>query len=63
MKILKLRPFAADFLKIDVRNGSNIFFWFDNWLSIGPLIDIPSDVGTRLVGIGRNAKVSELRSN
>ncbi|VVB04925.1 unnamed protein product [Arabis nemorensis] len=59
-KLLKLRPLAANFLKVDVKDGCSTYLWFDNWLSIGPLIDISGEVGTRLLGIRREAKVSEV---
>lgn len=59
-RFLKLRPLAATFLKSKVRNGSSTHFWFDNWLDVGPLIEIFGEGGTRMLGVRRDAKISEV---
>lgn len=38
-KLLKLRPMVSMFMKCEVRSGESTYFWFDNWLGTGPLID------------------------
>ncbi|VVA92486.1 unnamed protein product [Arabis nemorensis] len=58
-KLLKLRPIAATFIKFEVRDGKSTSFWFDNRLNVGPLIHITGEVGTRILGVSRNAKVAD----
>ena len=58
-KLLKLRDIAYPFLK----NGNAAFFWFDNWLDQGKLIDITGDAGTIHLGVPRNARVGDIVSN
>ncbi|XP_018473790.2 uncharacterized protein LOC108845015 [Raphanus sativus] len=58
-KLLKLRPLAYQFIRIQVNDGCTAFFWFDNWLQTGKLIDITGAVGTCYLGIPRNAKVCD----
>ncbi|XP_018453524.1 uncharacterized protein LOC108824598 [Raphanus sativus] len=36
-----------------------LFFWYDNWLQMGRLLDIAGDVGTYYLGVSRTARVSE----
>lgn len=50
-KLLKLRPFAAGFLKAEIRDDNFVFFWSDYWLIISRLIDLIGEVGTRQLGI------------
>lgn len=38
-KLLKLRPLAKTFLRMDIHNGRNVKFWFDLWDPIGRMID------------------------
>ncbi|CAA7052812.1 unnamed protein product [Microthlaspi erraticum] len=45
------------------RNGEKVFFWFDDWLKQGRLLDILGDSGTRVIGISRTVKVSEVVLN
>lgn len=40
-----------------------IFFWFDNWLDHGKLIDITGDACTIHFGVPRNAQVSDVVSD
>ncbi|WZZ77741.1 hypothetical protein YC2023_098313 [Brassica napus] len=58
-KILKMRNMAYQFIRVEVGNGNRAFFWHDDWLRIGKLIDITGATGTTYLGILRNAKVSE----
>ena len=57
-KLLQLRPLAYSFLKMEVRDGNAAYFWFDNWLGMGRLIDITKNIGTTYLGLARQAKVS-----
>lgn len=52
--MLKLREVAYQFLKIDIGDGKNTHFWFDNWLGNGRLIDITGAVGITYLGVGRH---------
>ena len=62
-KLLKLRPEASKFMKIDVRSGESTFFWFDDWLGAGSIIDDTGELGLRYFGIPRQATVSEAFTN
>lgn len=61
-KLLKLRDIAYPFMKAAVMNGEDIFFWFDNWLDQGRLIDFTGDAGTIHFGVPCNARVSDVVS-
>lgn len=56
-KILKLRPLAYQFIRVEVKDGRTTFFWFDNWLQMGKLIEITGVVGTQYLGIPRTTRV------
>ena len=58
-KLLKLRDIACQFLRIEVKDGLDTFFWHDNWLHLGKLIDITGPAGPNLLGIPLNAKVTD----
>lgn len=62
-KLLKLRPLVYEFLRFEVNDGHSAFFWFDDWLGIGKLIDITGDVGTSHLGVARNARVGDAVRN
>ncbi|XP_018460071.1 uncharacterized protein LOC108831013 [Raphanus sativus] len=36
-----------------------LFFWVDDWLQVGKLLDITGAVGTYYLGVSRNARVSD----
>lgn len=42
-----------------MRNGSTSYFWFDNWLGTGRIIDKTGDLGPTYLGIPRQALVSD----
>ncbi|XP_013624341.1 PREDICTED: uncharacterized protein LOC106330421 [Brassica oleracea var. oleracea] len=46
-------------MRFEVNDGKTAFFWFDDWLRMGRLIDITGNVGTCYLGIARNARVSD----
>lgn len=62
-KLLKLRDIACQFLRIEVKDGLDTFFWHDNWLHMGKLIDITWPAGPNLLGIPLNAKVADALGN
>ncbi|XP_013594463.1 PREDICTED: uncharacterized protein LOC106302517 [Brassica oleracea var. oleracea] len=48
---------------MEVKDVKSAFFWFDNWLQLGKLIDITGAVGTQYLGIPCNARVCEVVSH
>ena len=58
-KLLKLRAVAYDFLRFEVGDGRSTYFWFDNWLNRGRLIDVTGASGTTYIGLPRRATVSD----
>lgn len=50
-------------MKVVVKSGDDTYFWFDNWLEQGRLIDITGDAGTIHLGLPRTARVSDVVSN
>ncbi|XP_022560180.2 uncharacterized protein LOC111206959 [Brassica napus] len=62
-KFLQLRPEASSFMRCEVRSGDSTFFWFDNWLGTGSIIDTTGDLGLRYLGIPRQARVAEACPN
>lgn len=44
-------------LRYEVNDGQKVFFWSDNWLGLGRLIDVTGELGTRYLGI--NATLAE----
>lgn len=59
-KLLKLRPLAAQFIRMQVRNGINISLCSDYWLPQGRLIDLIGPNGPQRLGIGRCAMVADI---
>ncbi|XP_019094392.1 PREDICTED: uncharacterized protein LOC109129866 [Camelina sativa] len=57
--LLSLRPLAAKFIKCRVGNGRRASFWYDNWTSLGPLINRIGDHGDRSLRIPLLAKVAD----
>lgn len=58
-KLLKLRDIACQFLRFEVKDGLDTFFWHENWLHLGKLIDITGPTGPNLLGIPLNVKVAD----
>lgn len=59
-KILKLREVAKNFYKKEVGNGRYIFYWYDNWLVKGVLIDNLGERGIIDMGRSRDVIVEEV---
>lgn len=62
-KLLKLRDLAKDFLKVEVRNGRDSHFWYDDWSRFGNLKSILGDRGPIDFGISDNATLEEALCN
>lgn len=58
-KILKYREKARWFSKVEVRNGKNTSLWWDNWSSLGCLMELLGSGGYIAMGISENAKVED----
>lgn len=59
-KLLKLRSFAFDFFRYEVNNGRSTFFWLDNWLGTGRLLDETGEIGIGYFGVPRSATISDV---
>ena len=62
-KLLRLRPLVSQFIRVQVNNGQTTFFWLDQWLLLGRLIDIVGDSGPQRLGVGRFAKVADVAND
>lgn len=51
------------FLHYDAQNGESTYFWLDNWLGTGCLIDKTGDLGPTYLGIPRQTLLSEACTN
>lgn len=58
-KLLKLRPHVYQFIRYEIHDGRTAFFWFDEWMKQGKLIDNTGEVGTCLLGVARTARVCD----
>ena len=50
---------AFQFIRVEVGNGARAFFWHDDWLRIGRLIDVTGATGTRYLRILCSARVCD----
>lgn len=57
--ICKLRPHARPMVYCEVGSGITASFWYDNWTSFGPLIELVGDRGPQVSGLRLEATVSE----
>lgn len=62
-KMLKCRDTAKLLCKVEIKNGTRAFFWYDDWCDMGCLADIAGDRGVIDMGISKNATVSEAWTN
>ena len=58
-KLLKYREVAKRFCKVEVGNGENTSFWYDNWSPLGRLGDITGNRGVIDLGISWNMTMAE----
>ena len=54
-KLLKFRPLASQLTRVDIRNGLMTSFWYDQWSSLGKLLDLTGERGCIDLGIPINA--------
>ena len=54
-----MRTLAYPFIRFEINDGHTAFFWYDDWLKMGRLLDITGGVGTYYLGVARTARVSE----
>ena len=52
-KLLKYREIAKAFSKVDVGNGGKVSFWYDDWSTMGRLIEVLGDRGQIDMGISK----------
>lgn len=57
--ICKLRPVARPMVSCKIGSGSTARFWYDNWTSLGPLIDVISQRGPQVSGMSIDAVVAD----
>jgi len=58
-KLLKYRNIAKDFSKVDIRNGERSSFWYDDWSTMGRLIDVVGERGQIDMGISKHKTLAE----
>lgn len=51
---------AYDCMQHEVHNGRSTFFWLDNWLGTGKLLDKTGETGIGYLGVPRSATVSDV---
>lgn len=61
--ICKLRPLARPMVICEVGSGSSARFWFDNWTSVGPLIELVGERGPLVTGLSFDAVVAVALTN
>lgn len=62
-KLLQMKPLAYQFLQLEIGNGRKAFFWFDDWLHVGKLMDITGAVGTCYLGVKQKVRLCEAASS
>ena len=56
-KLLKLRPLAYQFVRVEINSGAKTSFWLDNWSPLGKLIDLTGEGGCLVLGISLHTTV------
>lgn len=59
-KLLKLRPLAQRFLRMEIHNGKSVRFWSDLWHPLGRLIEVIGERGIFKLGISKSARISDV---
>ena len=57
--LCELRTLARPFVFCEIGPGTSGSFWFDNWTSLGPLIELLSVNAPRITGLAETATVRE----
>ncbi|CDY43591.1 BnaC09g17300D [Brassica napus] len=55
--MLQLKEFLPDFMRCNVLDGREGYFWFDSWTALGPLISVVGDGGPRALRIRKDAHI------
>ncbi|XP_048608720.1 uncharacterized protein LOC125584381 [Brassica napus] len=64
VEVAQTETASEKFLRMEIRNGWRVKFWFDLWHPLGRMIDITGEVGIQKLGIRRNATICDvLRGN
>lgn len=59
-KLLKLKPLAKHFIRMDIHDGRSVRFWTDLCHPQGRLIEITGEIGTQKLGISREARICDV---
>ena len=59
-KLLRYRPLAKQFIRMNIQDGCTVRFWTDIWHPKGRLIKAMGEIGTQKLGIVRNAKICDV---
>lgn len=59
LSISKLRQLARPMVLCEVGSGTTASFWYDNWSSVGPLIDLVGERGPQVSGLNIEAVVAD----
>ncbi|KAF8116332.1 hypothetical protein N665_0019s0012 [Sinapis alba] len=59
-RLLKLRPTARSFLRIEVHGGGETFFWHDPWTPFGDLLEYLGPSGPANLGIPMDSLISDI---
>lgn len=57
--LCKLRLLAHPFVVCEIGSGISESFWFNNWTSLGPLIELLGTNAPRITGLAETATVRE----
>ncbi|XP_013689133.1 uncharacterized protein LOC106392907 [Brassica napus] len=59
-KLLRYRPLAKQFIRMNFQAGLDVRFWTDVWHPCGRLIDIVGELGLQKLGIKRDARICQV---
>ncbi|KAG7572003.1 Reverse transcriptase domain [Arabidopsis suecica] len=62
-KLLKYRTMAKPFCRVEVCNGEKTFFWYDNWSSVGSLLENVGSRGFIDMGISKKSSLANAWTN
>lgn len=60
--MLKLRGLAKSFYKMEIGNGRDISFWYENWSDKGVIFDLLDEIGFIDLGIRKEATLEVVLS-
>lgn len=59
-KLLRFRPLAKQFVRMNIGNGQTVEFWTDLWFPKGRLIKLTGPIGTRKMEVRRCARICDV---